>query len=53
MAEAPRYKRMTAAGQDTDDKRIIKKYAMYKIAKNTIYSIDNYVCTSLLCANLN
>ncbi len=33
VTDAPQCNRMTATGQDTDDKRIIYKKAMYKIAK--------------------
>ncbi len=41
VTEAPQCNRMTAAGQDTDNKRTIYKYVQN--SKNTIYNTDNYV----------
>ncbi len=55
VTEAPQCNRMTATGQDTDNKK--NNIQIYKIdnvqnSKNTIYNIDNYVCTFMICANL-
>ncbi len=54
VTEAPQCNRMTATGQDTDNKRIIYNIQIGNVqnSKNTIYNIDNYVCTGLICANL-
>ncbi len=43
VTEAPPYNRMTATGQDTDN---------IQNSINTIYNIDNYVCTGMKYANL-
>ncbi len=52
VTEAPQCKRKTATGQDTDNKKNnIQNRQCTKKAK-TIYNIDNYVCTGMICANL-
>ncbi len=53
VTEAPQCNRMTATGQDTDNKRIIYNIQIGNVqnSKNTIYNIDNYVYTGLICAN--
>ncbi len=55
VTEALQCNRMTATGQDTDNKK--NNIQIYKIdnvqnIKNTMYNIDNYVCTAMICANL-
>ncbi len=54
VTEAPQCIRMTATGQDTDNKK--NNLQIYKIdnvqnSKNTIYNIDSYVCTGMICAD--
>ncbi len=46
VTEAPQCNKMTATGQVTDNKNN-KKYTIGNVqkSKNTIYNIDNYVCT--------
>ncbi len=49
--KAPQCNRMTATGQDTDNKRTIYKYTnrqCTKIAK-TLFNTDNHVCIGLTC----
>ncbi len=55
VTEAPQCDRMTVTRQDTDNKKY--KIQIYKIdnvqnSKNTIYKIDNLVCTGMLGENL-
>ncbi len=55
MTEAPQCNRMTVTRQDTDNTN--NNIQIYKIDNvqnitNTIYKIDNLVCTSMLGANL-
>ncbi len=55
MTVAPPCDRMTATGQDTDNtKNNVKIYKMdnMQYSTNTIYKIDNSVCTCMLGANL-
>ncbi len=52
VTEAPQCNRMTATGQDTDNKKIIDKIDNVQNSTNTIYKIDNVVCTGMLGANL-
>ncbi len=47
VTEDPQFNRMTAIGQDTDNKIIIYKYAMYKIAKTQYRQL--YVYRSDMC----
>ncbi len=54
VTEAPQCNRKTATGQDTGNKK--NNIQIYKIgnvqkSKNTLYNIDNYVCTGMICAN--
>ncbi len=49
MTEASQSNRITATGQDT--KKNIQIGNVQNI-KNTIFNIDNYLCTDLLFANL-
>ncbi len=52
---APQCDKMTATGQDTDNKKtIVQIYEMDNMqnSTNTIYKIDNSVCTGMLSANL-
>ncbi len=51
VTEAPQCNRMTATGQDTDNKRAIYYIGNAQNGKNTIYNTDNYVW-GLTCANL-
>ncbi len=44
VTEAPQYNRMTATGQDTDNKKNTNiQISNVQNSKNTIYNIDNYV----------
>ncbi len=55
MTVAPQCDKMTATGQDTDNKKtIVQIYEMDNMqnSTNTIYKIDNSVCTGMLSANL-
>ncbi len=55
MTEAPQCDRMKATGQDTDNKnnnKQIDKIDNVQNITNTIYKIDNLVCTGMLGANL-
>ncbi len=52
---APQCDRMTATGQDTDNKKNngqIYKMDNMQNSTNTIYKIDNSVCTGMLGVNL-
>ncbi len=46
VTEGPQCNRMTVTGQDTDYKRTIYKYTMYKIAK-TQYTIQTIMCVQV------
>ncbi len=48
VTEAPQCNRMTATGQDTNNNIQIGNVQK---SKTTIYNIDNYVSTGLVCAN--
>ncbi len=53
VTEAPQCNRMTATGQDTDNKNTqIYKIENVQNSKNRIYNIEKYVFTGMICANL-